>query len=421
MKKIQIIIASLVFLLSARTATAQNNNSPYSIIGIGDINQSYFDRTSGMGHAGIALSSNKFMYQGNPASFSMLDEHFFHFEVSSRFRGVSYSGIPINYNNNQSSDIQFKRVAMAVKIKPKWATGFGLIPFGTANYSFYANRTIQGANLTIPAYYEGTGSTNQFYIMNSYKFSNTFSVGLQASYLFGQLKQTETISGTGLDSNLVTVKNIFLGNPYFKLGVQYRKKISTNLKIAVGATASLQTKLRANTSLLVTDGTTTLTNNQNYNNNYFTLPQIYTAGIAATLKDKYTFAVDYTNQSWSDLHYRGPGYSLVNSSRINAGVEYVNKVRYRDLTAEKYFLQAGFFYGKSYLNIYGQQLDDMGVTIGAGKNSSIINSTLSLQGALEIGRRGTTTYGLIRENYVQFTVIIGYRDFWLPRNFRRYD
>jgi len=63
----------------------------------------------------------------------------------------------------------------------------------------------------------------------------------------------------------------------------------------------------------------------------------------------------------------------------------------------------------------------MGVTIGAGKNSSIINSTLSLQGALEIGRRGTTTYGLIRENYVQFTVIIGYRDFWLPRNFRRYD
>src|ERR1700755_1188305 len=76
-------------------AHAQNNTSPYSIIGIGDIEKSAFDRTSGMGHAGIALSSNRFLFQANPASYSALDEHFFHFEVSSRYKSVGYSGTPI--------------------------------------------------------------------------------------------------------------------------------------------------------------------------------------------------------------------------------------------------------------------------------------------------------------------------------------
>ena len=42
-------------------AKAQNNTSPYSLIGIGDIEKSSFDRTSGMGHAGVALSSNRYI------------------------------------------------------------------------------------------------------------------------------------------------------------------------------------------------------------------------------------------------------------------------------------------------------------------------------------------------------------------------
>ena len=65
-------------------AKAQNNSSPYSIIGIGDIEKSSFDRTSGMGHAGVALSSNRYIYQANPASYAALDQHFFHFEAAAR-------------------------------------------------------------------------------------------------------------------------------------------------------------------------------------------------------------------------------------------------------------------------------------------------------------------------------------------------
>jgi hypothetical protein len=422
MKKIAYYIFFLVLLSNCffTKLNAQNNNSPYSIIGIGDLEQSYLDRTSGMGHAGVALSGARAQYMANPASLSMLDEHFFNFEIAVRYRGVNYYGQPIDIvNNNQSSDIQFKRIAMAIKVRPKWAIGFGLSPFSTANYSFYANKVVQGTPQTFSAYYTGTGSTNLFYITNSYKFSDHFSVGLQASYLFGQLGQTETISGTGLDSNLVTNKNTYLNNPYLKFGMQYRTKIAKKWKLAIGASGSLQTKLNSVTSLLVTDGTTTLINNPQYSVGYFTLPDMYTAGIALTYKEDYTFAADYTFQNWQSLNYRGLSYNLVNSSRLNLGFEYSKKNTYRDLKAEKTFYQAGFFAGKSYVNVSGQQIDNIGGTVGIGFNA--LRSSLTGQVSLEGGVRGTTINGLVQEDYLQVTFILGFREFWLPRHFRRYD
>src|SRR5476651_1910028 len=116
-----ILFCVICLISTAMTAHAQNNTSPYSIIGIGDIEKSSFDRTSGMGHAGIALSSNRFLYQANPASYASIEEHFFYFELSTRYKSVSYSGTAItDPTQSQSSDIQFKKIALALKPKRKW-------------------------------------------------------------------------------------------------------------------------------------------------------------------------------------------------------------------------------------------------------------------------------------------------------------
>jgi len=401
-------------------AHAQNNTSPYSIIGIGDIEKSTFDRTSGMGHAGLALSSNRFLYQGNPASYAKLDEHFFYMEVATRYKSVSYSGAPItDPAQSRSGDMQFKKIAIAIKPKPRWAISVGLLPFSTANYSFYGKKTIQGSNLTTDAYYEGTGSTNQFYIANSFAVTKKLSVGLQASYLFGQLQETETLSQNVTDSVLSTNRNIFLGHPYFTLGVQYKTKIAKEWDAAFGATISNRTSFTADYTLLVKDGNSVLTNSEYYRSNYFTIPVTYAAGLAATYQNAYTFAVDYNYQGWSSLNYKGISYSLVNSQRISAGAEYSKKLTYQNQPFEKYFLQGGFFYNNSYLRIAGQQLKDVGATLGAGL--LLARSGMGLQGALEMGTRGTTANGLIKEKYTQFNVTFSYRDFWISRKMKKYD
>ncbi len=402
---------------------AQNNASPYSIIGIGDLEKSSFDRTSGMGHAGLALSSNRFFYQANPASYSALDEHFFYFEFATRFKSVSYAGSPItDITNNQSSDLQFKKIALALKIKPRWAVSFGLLPFSTVNYSFNGLKSIQGTNFSTNANYQGSGSTNLFYIANSYTISKNLSVGLQSSYLFGQIDETENLSDQLTDSLISTDRNIYLGNLYFKLGMQYKAKLNSKWNIALGATASNKTKLRANYSLLAKSGNSILLSNDYYKNNYFTLPVTYTTGIAATFKDAYTFAVDYNYQGWKQLNYSGISYTLENSQRISVGSEYSKKGSYLNQSYERYFLQAGLFYDNSYLKISGIQLKDYGLTIGAGAElSRTALSGLGMQAALEIGQRGTTDRGLIRETYTQFNLTVSYRDFWISRKMKKYD
>jgi hypothetical protein len=422
MKQVLPVILLLLVILISDATYSQNNSSPYSIIGIGDIESGSFDRTSGMANTGLALSSGRFLYQANPASYSSLDDHFFHFEISARAKVVTYAGASINSNlNDQSSDFQFKKLSLAIKVKPRWAVSIGLMPFSTSNYSFFANKAIAGTNFPISAYEEGSGSTNLAYITNSYKISKNLSIGLQASYLFGQLEQKETIPPTSAsDSALITTRNIVLTNPYFKLGLQYHKKINTKWVIAAGATGSLQTNLNTSTDITATSGNSTLVSIASYKSGVFKLPVTYSGGLAATLKDKFTFAADYNFQSWSNLHYSGLGYSLENTSRYSVGFEYSKKLQYKNqIFGERYFLQTGLFYSDSYLSMNGKQLNQFGGTIGAGF-TPLRYPDLAIMGGLEIGKRGTTSNGLIRENYSQFTFTIAYRNFWLTK-IKRYD
>lgn len=413
MKLVQPLFISTLLTVFVCKLQAQNNTSAYSVVGLGDIEKSSFDRTSGMGHAGLALSSDRFLYQANPASYSSLTDYFFHFEASARYKYVGYTGQPVT-GGNSSSDLQFKKLAAAIKIKPRWAISVGLLPYSTANFSFYAQKSIQGSTSTATSYYQGTGSTNQFYLANSYKFSKNFSLGLQMSYLFGQVAQTENIGTNVTDSVLTTTRNMYVSNLLFKAGFQYKTKVGKNWSIGAGGTFSPKTKLRATTSVVATYGNNTYINNPDYSSGYYYLPTTYGGGISATYKEKMTFAVDYVAQNWADLNYGGVSYKLVNSNRISAGVEIAKKLIFTDNTTgkiykyDKYFYQAGFFYANSYTQFSGQQIADYGGTIGMGINGN----RLGLMGALEVGQRGTTGYGLVKEDYVQFTLTFSYRDSW---------
>ena len=422
-KRIFFIIAAIVCF--HHFGIGQNNNSPYSIYGIGDIEESSFDRTSGMGHAGMALTSNRFLYNSNPASLTALDDKFFNFEITARAQVTNYSGNPIAVGSNSSSDLQIKKMCLALKIKPRWGISIGLLPYSTANYSFYANKYIIGTeNIATPAYYQGSGSINQFYLSNGYKLSKNFSLGLQSSYLFGQLNQTENLEpGFGIDSAITTTRKIIVGSLYFKPGFQYNGKINSNWRLYLGGTATFKTAIHGIYNLFPTYGGNPVAPPQNtiltnYKDNLITIPAKYSGSFAAKLKDKYTFSVDYSFQNWSTSAIQGINYKLVNSNFFGVGFEYAKKVRFKDVVFERHFWQAGFFHNNTYLEVAGQQIENYGVTFGGGKN--FLRSNLGLQLNVEVGTRGTITAGLIKENYAKINVILSYRDFWYVK-VKRFD
>ncbi|HCL06661.1 MAG TPA: hypothetical protein DHW64_12200 [Chitinophagaceae bacterium] len=404
--------------LLCSSVVAQNNTSPYSILGIGDIEKSSFDRTTGMGHAGLALPSYRYLNHSNPASYSYLEDRFFHFELSTRFRSVGYSGEAITDGTNAtSSDMQFKKAALAIKLKSGWGASFGVLPVSSSNYSFYGNKNIQGSNLFANTYYEGTGSLNKVYLANAFKVGKKMSLGVELSYLFGQKNEEEEVL-SNVSASLLTKRNVFMSGPSFKLGWQWQTQVHKNFLLSAGATFSGKTSLNAVYSLEVREEETPIVKREEDQPGYFTIPVSYAGGLALTYKKAYTLAFDYTSQPWSNLQYKGFGYSLNNSNRYSFGLEYAPKKVFRNIEYDAYQLQAGAFRHKTYLNYKGHQLTEYGITLGAG--TMLTRSGLGLNGSIELGMRGNVNNGMIKEKYTSFNLTISYRDFWYTLG-RRYD
>jgi hypothetical protein len=106
-------------------------------------------------------------------------------------------------------------------------------------------------------------------------------------------------------------------------------------------------------------------------------------------------------------------YSIQNSNRLSLGFEMSKKKAIYNTLIETSFYQAGFYYSNSYLNVYGQQIRDIGGTLGIGVNSK--RTPLAYTFSVQYGVKGVQSAQLIQERYANFTLSISYRDFWLTK------
>lgn len=406
------IILSIFFLtVSSLKLLAQTNNSPYSILGIGDIEDSYFNRTTGMANTGIAYRSTNFLIANNPASFSALTNHIFNAEIAIRGALVTYKGAGVDNNHNQSTDITFKKIIVGTKITKHWGSSAGLVPYSSQNYEFTNQDPVLGND-----YYQGYGGLNKVYWANSYEFFHHLSVGIEASYLFGSLQQKKI----GYDQNNIELysqdQNINLTNGMLNYGIQYYAKIGKKWDISIGGTYSDLTKLLARTNLTVRGADSTLLypiNGEVIPESYFSIPKSYGVGIAVIKDRKYTFVADYKRQQWSPLNYTDyHSYTLQNSNRYSAGFEFSKKKNYYNTLVETRFYQAGFYYNQSYVNLYGNQVKDIGGSIGMGINSRQGLGLLCYTITLQYGVKGIANVQQIQQKYVNLTFSISLRDIW---------
>ncbi len=424
-----LLLGSLASLKYGKTF-AQTNASPYSMIGIGDMNYNYFDRSAGMANSGISLSSasGNYMYLANPASFADLRDMYFKGELSANFKGVSYTGNPINTSaKSNSSDLQFQKILFGLKMKPWWGMGFGLKQFSSINYTYTGTQDINGSTITVPVSIDGHGGLNQFFWINAFRVAKGLNVGIESSYLFGSQQQQKTMTADGVinSSDLNTTVTNYYHKLYFKGGIQYHTKVSDRWRLGLGVTGSNKSVLSGNTTYDLTQGTlsnlglpTTIVKDSSIGTNKFTLPLMLGGGISMNYDNKWTFAADYQRQQWKDAgNPSGLGYFYGNAQRISGGIEYAKKqtiIQNGYVTEmERYYVQFGGYYTQGYLNIRGQRINDMGGTFGVGFNSK--QTGLGYMFHLNVGSTGTTSNNLIRQTYYQVGVTLSYNDFWDAR------
>lgn len=394
------------------TSLAQNNSSPYSVLGIGDIESSSFNRYTGMANTGVALSDSRYINNSNAASLTALIPRFYTFELSERYKQILYTGAGVQAPDDKTSDFQMRRLNLAAKITKRWGSSIGLMPFSTAAYSFSAYKNIQGTSQSVAANYTGQGGVNQVYWANGFRITKNTSLGVTSSLLFGSLKQAENLQGGSTSGTLITTKNNYLHNYYFNFSLQTKLKLNKHWLSTYGLTFTPQTALHQTYTVNVTDSSTGATikaGTPQYG--YYNLPMTVNAGIALIKDQKYTFTVNAQSQSWGTLNYAGANYQLVNSNRISLGFQSSRLLRnYYNQDYEKGFFQLGLYGGNSYLKVNNQQITDFGGSIGYGRNS--FRSALGWVAALEVGRQGSYNNSVLSENYVNLTITLSYLDFF---------
>jgi len=414
MKKSLVILGLFVSLY----AGAQDYNAPYSIYGVGDLEQRFYDRSIGMANSSISLlSSPHYQFLKNPASLSGLERSNIYVNMALTGKTVTYAGTPIDEANSKTRDLSIKSFSVATKLNNFWASSVGFMPVSYTGYRYTATKSIEGSDDTYDGDYEGDGGLYNVYWNNAFAIGKHFSVGVRSSFIFGSLNHTETLTGEVLSSLIVTKTRDYYNNFRFEFGSIYSTNITKNWKLGLGGKLTTKTRLNSDRTVSITEGTTVIKDNESIKSSDFYLPVAYDAGISFTHKDRLTMAVDYNYQSWTDLKQKGQGYSLIDSRRLSAGVQFSNQVERWGHRYEKNYVQAGFFTTNSYLRIRNTPVNEIGGSIGYG---GYLSGSLFYGLSVEAGRRGTITNGLIKENYVQATLTLSLREFLFSKG-HKYD
>jgi hypothetical protein len=416
MRKIFVLAGLFVVFMS--TANAQNLSSPYSVYGVGEIQELQPDRSSGMANTSMSLISTPgFLINKNPASLIGLERSLAQVDLGIVGKTVTFKGNSINSDNNSAKDVTIKRISLSAKINNHWASSVGFKPFSYVNYAFTGQKSIEGSPDTYTAAYDGNGGLHNIFWNNAVAVGKHVAMGLRANFIFGSINQTETLQGGGLSTTVISEVTNYYNGFRFEYGAIYGTKLTKNWKVSLGGKVSTKNDLNLQKTLTVTEGNTIVEKDKELSDGSFTLPWQYDAGIALINKGRTTFTVDYSYSDWNKLNPGGTTWSMVNSERLSAGFQFSNQVQRFGMVAEKSYFSAGVFTGKSYLQVKGQEIKEMGGTVGYG---GYLSRGLAYNLALEGGRRGTISSSLVRENYFQVTLSLSYREVLYSKG-RKYD
>ena len=411
-------IVSMIFFYAS--CFSQNTNDPYSIYGVGKIDDKIYNRTSGMAGTGLALRSSNFLINNNPAAIAGLTRSYFVFNAEGVGKTVQFSGTPIDAGNSTSKDFWVKGISLSVKINGFWASSFGFDQFSNINYKFNGSKQIEGSLSQYLNSYEGDGGLNDYYWTNAFSVGKHLMIGVKSSFIAGSINRKEIITDDALSTNIQSTQQDYLYHLRFEYGGIYHTLINKDWDFSLGGKFSAKTSIAADRTLTVIQNGVNVVNNDYINTNQYYLPVSEGAGVALAHYNpnnkKSTFAFDYIFDNWSSVGMHGNGWQLVNSNKISAGYELTKLMNVNKQKFETSSLQFGAYFNSGDLNIRNTPIRNYGITMGYAGILRELQYSLSLDG----GIFGSKQNDLIKESYFQLTIGLSYRSFLFSKG-RKYD
>lgn len=398
----RICILFFVIMWPASAASQENNVSPYSFFGIGDLQSGVSSRTSGMASVSTGLAWPLFLNATNPAALTALDTCMLIFDIAGSAKGSSFRA---GSATGRTFGANFTRVAAGLHLTPRWAGGLSLQPYSTISYKVESKSYVEGTQITTPTLYEGSGGVTRISFLNSFSLTDKFSLGADLRLLLGNINRIASQSG-------ITVDKSSSGTAFsFVLGMLYKGMLSDKLAFSAGFTYGNSCKLNFDNNMTVTNAEGYIFMDQATASSSLTIPRSMGAGISLTA-GRIVFAADYSYQKWSLTKNQISGFNFTDTHRFAGGIALIPA---RAVTAgflEHIEYQGGIALSNSYFTLGNINPSIIEITAGAGfplRDEGQINLGLSW------GKQGAVNEGLIREDYIRVTLSFS----WAERMFIR--
>lgn len=426
-KKLLLLILYLCIWFPGIT---QNVSSPYSMLGIGDMEIKDYGRYFATGSASVSrrdISSYNFT---NPASLTSLSFKTMNFDLAFRGRSSTFRSNDSDTATFPSNDFIVKRIALAFKVSENSGIAIGFKPYSSVGYLSMNAAKRSREDLSLASIVDGSGGINQIYASYGYKINKHLSIGITASSLFGSIKEETKYLSNISNLNLQKNKTRQYNGANILGGLQYHSLNKRKWSHLIGFTFSASTELIGVQSVEYSDLSGSLTNeNEDIS---FKMPYSVSLGYSSILNNVFTFTAEGNYYHWSRQKLEDKRSFTGPSARLSAGIEYSKKEftwDYRKATtgsivsapamSERYYLGWGVSAENSYLYPSNKALWDFSMSFGGGLN---VNRKLSLFGGIESGIKGNLKKQQIRENYVQFIMGLTVKEIWIgPKFTRQYD
>ncbi|MGN6567558.1 MAG: hypothetical protein ACTHJ0_06385, partial [Flavipsychrobacter sp.] len=386
--------------------------------GIGDRWDGTNTNLKGMADISSAFESPYTINADNPASFSFLklttyeagaegDMHTLNSSTSSYGTGMA----TLSYMN------------IGIPVGKHFGFCIGLKPLTRVYYNLADTNSRPGDSLLgrqVIHSFSGDGSVNLAYLGVAYQYKG-FSIGVQAGYMFGHIDYYSRLinNDTTYAYNSTIAQSTGIGGIYWKAGLLYETKLNKNYTLRVGGTLSLQQSLQAKQNeywIASYNAVDTFISDTTYNaqaaRGTVIMPMTYSFGIQLARNDKWMVGLDYTSTQWNQFRNFGQVDSGLASStyRVSLGGELTP-----DATSLRSFLsrvtyRLGVYYGTGDIYLNNTTQYQYGVTFGG--SLPFHRSTDQIHFAFDIGKLGTTSNGLLQDNYVKFSLGISLNDRW---------
>ncbi|GHM99232.1 membrane protein [Cytophagales bacterium WSM2-2] len=418
-------LAILLLLFVALSANGQIASSPFSAFGVGDLYNSNANvQNQSMGGIGISNTSPWYINGVNPAL--LVFNRVTVFQGGMQFEKKTLTDGLTN-QSFQNGNLSYLNLAFPVK-SGKWTTGVGLTPLTNVNYNITYQENANGSFQPITYKQTGKGGVNQFYWSNGVALTKYLSLGVRASYQFGNIVTQNASQNVGAFANTsVKVTDSFNGLNLTG-GISFHKDslFKKNFRVNVGAIYNTTTTFPAQHKLeyqsIASNGAVIDTYTNSDLDGKLHIPESWGVGVSFGKVDRWTLGWDYTYLDYRKFSYRTNDQTAQFNGiptigyRSGVGLEFIPQPEDFTNYLNRVMYRVGASYEKSTMLINGNPMTDIGGTFGFSLPVSRF-STIDL--GIKIGKRGIVKENLLQENYfrVFFGITFNDNQWFIKRKF----